>query len=274
MRIRLSSDLEERARSARAPMSVDEFLARFPEVPRDVRDEPTLQEYTRAFGPLLRVAQKPTPCMGDGGDAPHVFYMRLLNDLAIYGIGLAKRDRTLVRLSPCSSSIGCSPLLSRAPSCPGGRRARLVRAALRPKGGLSANYVRAGPLDQAWPHACKGLDLAREQQEARSREAQPRCLSWVSSTPTPPVPMCRAGRDVLQGGADASRELGIRPVVAHCHLGLGKLYRRDSKQQDAQQQPTTATTMFRQMDMRLWPGAGGGAIGGPVLKDSETWNRR
>jgi len=80
-------------------MSVDEFLARFPEVPRDVRDEPTLQEYTRAFGPLLRVAQKPTPCMRDGGDAPHVFYIRLVNDLAIYGIGLAKRDRTLARLS-------------------------------------------------------------------------------------------------------------------------------------------------------------------------------
>jgi hypothetical protein len=122
MRIRRSSDLEERARSTRAPMSVDEFLARFPEVPRDVRDEPTLQEFTRAFGPLLRVAQKPTPCMRDGGDAPHVFYMRLVNDLAIYGIGLAKRDRTLARLS-------------RAPSCPGGRRARLARAApSRPEG--------------------------------------------------------------------------------------------------------------------------------------------
>ena len=58
MRIRLSSDLEERARSARAPMSVDEFLARFPEVPRDVRDEPTLQEYTRAFGPLRKPSQE------------------------------------------------------------------------------------------------------------------------------------------------------------------------------------------------------------------------
>ena len=97
MQIRLSPDLDGTT-SALAPMSVDEFLGRFPEVPRDVRDEPLLREYTKAFGPLLRAAQKPTPCMRDGGDAQHVFYTRLVNDLAIYGIGLAKRDRTLARL--------------------------------------------------------------------------------------------------------------------------------------------------------------------------------
>jgi hypothetical protein len=106
-------------------MSVDEFLARFPEVPRDVRDEPTLQEFTRAFGPLLRVAQKPTPCMRDGGDAPHVFYMRLVNDLAIYGIGLAKRDRTLARLSALleqyrmqPATFACTLVPRRAPGTP------------------------------------------------------------------------------------------------------------------------------------------------------------
>lgn len=97
MQIRLSSDLQGRTTAA-ASMSVDELLARFPEVPHDLRDEPLLREYTRAFGTLLRVAQKPTPCMRDGGDAEHVFYARLVNDLAIYGIGLARRERTLARL--------------------------------------------------------------------------------------------------------------------------------------------------------------------------------
>src|SRR5262249_35936414 len=98
VQVRLSPDLEESARAARAPMTVDELLAHFPEVPRDLRDEPILTEYVKAFGPLLRVAQKPSPCMGSGGDAQHVFYTRLVNDLAIYAIGLAKRDRTLARL--------------------------------------------------------------------------------------------------------------------------------------------------------------------------------
>jgi len=128
MRIRLSSDLEERARSARAPMSVDEFLARFPEVPRDVRDEPTLQEYTRAFGPLLRVAQKPTPCMRDGGDAPHVFYMRLVNDRTIWpstvlalpsAIGRWRGFRSLLeqyRMQP--ATFACTLVPRRAPGTP------------------------------------------------------------------------------------------------------------------------------------------------------------
>ena len=69
VQIRLSPDLEESARAARTPMTVDELLAHFPEVPRDLRDEPILAEYVKAFGPLLRVAQKPSPCMGTGGDA-------------------------------------------------------------------------------------------------------------------------------------------------------------------------------------------------------------
>jgi hypothetical protein len=98
MEIRLSSDLDAQARAVRAPMTAGELLARFPEVPPDLRDEPVLAAYAAAFGPLLRLATKPSPCMGQGGDLPHHLYTRLVNDLAIYGIGLAKRDRTLARL--------------------------------------------------------------------------------------------------------------------------------------------------------------------------------
>lgn len=98
MQIRRSPDLAAQTRSVRPEMTVDEFLARFPEVPRDLRDEPTLTRYVAAFGPILRLAQKPTPCVGSNGDMEHIFYTRLVNDLAIYGIGLARRDRTLARL--------------------------------------------------------------------------------------------------------------------------------------------------------------------------------
>jgi len=44
----------------------------------------------------------------------------------------------------------------------------------------------------------------------------------------------------------------MRPLVAHCHLGLGKLYRRTGERQEAQDNLTTATTMYRVMDMRFW----------------------
>ncbi len=45
---------------------------------------------------------------------------------------------------------------------------------------------------------------------------------------------------------------GMRPLVAHCHLGLGKLYRRTGKRAQAHEHLTTATTMYREMDMRFY----------------------
>ena len=44
----------------------------------------------------------------------------------------------------------------------------------------------------------------------------------------------------------------MRPLVAHCHLGLGKLYRRAGEGREAQEHLTAATTMYREMDMRFW----------------------
>ena len=45
---------------------------------------------------------------------------------------------------------------------------------------------------------------------------------------------------------------GMRPLIAHCYLGLGKLYQRTSKMEAAHEQLTTAITMYREMDMRFW----------------------
>jgi hypothetical protein len=44
----------------------------------------------------------------------------------------------------------------------------------------------------------------------------------------------------------------MRPLVAHCHLGLGKLYRRTGKRDEAREHLATVATMYREMDMRFW----------------------
>ena len=44
----------------------------------------------------------------------------------------------------------------------------------------------------------------------------------------------------------------MRPLAAHCHLGLGKLYARAGERDRAQEHLTTATTLYREMDMRFW----------------------
>jgi hypothetical protein len=45
---------------------------------------------------------------------------------------------------------------------------------------------------------------------------------------------------------------GLHSLIAHCHLGLGQLYRRTGNREQAQEHLTTATTMYREMGMTYW----------------------
>ena len=47
-------------------------------------------------------------------------------------------------------------------------------------------------------------------------------------------------------------KVGLRPLVAHCHLGLGSLYRRTGKREYAWEHLAAATTMYREMGMIYW----------------------
>ena len=45
---------------------------------------------------------------------------------------------------------------------------------------------------------------------------------------------------------------GMRPLIAHCHLGLGTLYARIGKREQATDHLEMAAAMYRDMDMRFW----------------------
>jgi hypothetical protein len=60
-------------------------------------------------------------------------------------------------------------------------------------------------------------------------------------------------------------DLSMRPLIAHCHLGLGKLYRRTGKREQAREHLTTATTMYREMDMTYWLEQAAAGDGGPGM---------
>jgi hypothetical protein len=47
-------------------------------------------------------------------------------------------------------------------------------------------------------------------------------------------------------------ELEMRPLVAHCHTGLGRLYRRTDGREQAQEHLTTARAMYGEMGMTHW----------------------
>ena len=47
-------------------------------------------------------------------------------------------------------------------------------------------------------------------------------------------------------------ELGMRPLAAHCHAGLARLFARAGKPEKAREHLTAAATMYREMAMRFW----------------------
>src|SRR5437660_757017 len=108
-------------------------------------------------------------------------------------------------------------------------------------------YLSAGRIDGAASHAREALALTRRL-GARGSEAHALCLAGdVAST---------GGAEDAPGyyreALALAGEVGMRPLVAHCHLGLGTLYRRTGKREQGHEHVATATTMYREMEMRFW----------------------
>jgi class 3 adenylate cyclase/tetratricopeptide (TPR) repeat protein len=115
---------------------------------------------------------------------------------------------------------------------------------------LGEAYLAAGCGDRARALLEEALAGSLERKERPVEAGARRLLGDVALQAEPPD-MALAERHYRDALALAS-ELGMRPLVAHCHLGLGKLYRRTGKRDQAQEHFTTAATMYREMDMRFW----------------------
>ena len=66
------------------------------------------------------------------------------------------------------------------------------------------------------------------------------------------TPDVEKARSVYAEARAIADTLGMRPLVAHCHLGLGKLCRRTGDGAKAAEHLTIAATMYRDMDMGFW----------------------
>ena len=115
---------------------------------------------------------------------------------------------------------------------------------------LSEVYRLAGHDEEAWQHARQELDLAR-QQKARGEEALAlHQLGVVQAHAAPPEAVQAEAH--YQQALTLAQELGMRPLVAHCHRGLGILYARIGRQEQARTELATAIELYRAMDMTFW----------------------
>jgi len=117
-------------------------------------------------------------------------------------------------------------------------------------GWLSEGYLRAGRMDAAVEHAQRGLDLARQYNQRGSEAYVLRAFGEIAAHKDPPG--IGEAEDYYHQALALAEELGMRPLIAQCHLGLGKLYRRIDNLEQAKKHLTTATSMMREMRMGLW----------------------
>src|SRR5437773_125063 len=115
---------------------------------------------------------------------------------------------------------------------------------------LSEALLLDGRPHEAVSLAQRELDRSR-QRGHRGHEAYGlRILAEVAAHLDPPD--VETAKGYYDQALTLATELGMRPLVARCHLGLGKLYRRTGEQGQAQEHLTTAASMYREMDMWYW----------------------
>src|SRR5262249_6401386 len=117
-------------------------------------------------------------------------------------------------------------------------------------GYVSEAYLLAGRLEEAVPRAGCALDLSRAQKEQGHEAWALRLLGEIAARREPPE---RALADAYYRQALAlADELGMRPLQAHCHRGLGTLYAKTGDREQARAALTTALALYRAMEMTFW----------------------
>ncbi|MGH9363196.1 MAG: adenylate cyclase, partial [Thermoanaerobaculia bacterium] len=122
--------------------------------------------------------------------------------------------------------------------------------------------LRCGRPEEAPALAGQALMLARERGE-RGYEAW--ALRAVADAFAHPDALdAESAEGHYRLALALAEELGMRPLRAHCHLGLGRLLGRTRRLADARAHLAAATTAYRELDMPFWLGeAEQGSQAGP-----------
>jgi tetratricopeptide (TPR) repeat protein len=115
---------------------------------------------------------------------------------------------------------------------------------------LGETYLLANRMEEARTRATRALALSQTRKE-RGNEAWTLRLLGDIAAHSVPLEVEQAEtyyRQVLI----LAEELGMRPLQAHCHRGLGTLYAATGQREQARAALSTAMEMYRAMDMTFW----------------------
>ena len=162
---------------------------------------------------------------------------RDVNLLSGLGYVLALSGRLAEALPLLEETVETGPSISAMGSGLAVRMSRLADA-----------YLRAGRHEEGLKHAVGGIELARKHHERVNEAIALRAAADITAaTDATRAEGYYADSRVL------AEELGMRPLAAHCHLGLGRLYRRAGMGTRALDHLRTALGEYDEMNMLFWP---------------------
>jgi tetratricopeptide (TPR) repeat protein len=112
---------------------------------------------------------------------------------------------------------------------------------------LGEAHLRAGRLEEAHTLAARALEHFRTHLERGNEVYALRLLGDIATHRDPPE-VEEADASYCQALA-LTEEIGMRPLQAHCHLGLGTLYAKLGQREQARAELSAAIDLYRAMDM-------------------------
>jgi len=111
-------------------------------------------------------------------------------------------------------------------------------------------YLIVGDVEEAHRLLQRGLENARHR-NTRGQEARALWLLGEIAMHADPPDLAPAEAHYQQA-LTLAEALGMRPLVAHCHHGLGRLYCQTGRSEQARAELFAAIALYRAMAMTFW----------------------
>jgi tetratricopeptide (TPR) repeat protein len=115
---------------------------------------------------------------------------------------------------------------------------------------LGEAHLLAGRPQEAHALAERVLTHACKHQERGHEAYALRLLGEIAAHRNPPEHQQAEAR--YRQALALAEDLGMRPLVAHCHLGLGKLYAKIGRRAEARTELSAAIELYLAMEMTFW----------------------
>jgi len=167
-------------------------------------------------------------------------------DLSVYFPWIATALGTAYTL--CGRVVDAMPLLAQAMK----QATMMERVDIQALCSLSLGeaHIMAGHLEEAHALTDRALAHAREYQERGHQTYALRLLGEIAARRN--LPGDEQAEAYYRQALTLADELGMRPLQAHCHRGLGTLYATLGRQEQARAELSAAMVLYRSMDMTFW----------------------